>query len=194
MQKDELKRQAKVVDMMITMHSILASRFNRLSQLLELSMLAISTILITLTFIDPIVINYINIKTEIARIAIGTSAILVFFLSIVSLIVDWKGKATQHREASNTLIPMKTEWREVLAFFNEQDDRSRVEFARKSALILGNLIPIPDSKFNALKARHYHKIILSKLISKHPGSSVILLRLCIWWRSNWKVLKTTPEG
>jgi hypothetical protein len=194
MQKDELKRQANVVDMMLTMHSILASRFNRLSQLLELSMLAISTILVTITFVDPIVINYLNIKTENARIAIGTSAILVFFLSIVSLIVDWKGKATQHREAFNTLIPLKTEWREVITFINVQDDRSRADFARKSALILGNLIPIPDSKFNDLKAQHYHKIMLSKLISNHPGSSVILLRLCLWWRSNCKVIKTTTEG
>ncbi|MBU4231253.1 MAG: hypothetical protein KJ822_14810 [Proteobacteria bacterium] len=194
MQKDELKRQAKVIDMMLTMHSILASRYSKLSKLLELSMLAISTILVALTFIDPRVLNYFNIETEIARIIIGASAIIVFFLSIVSLIVDWKGKATQHREAFNTLIPLKTEWREVLAFFNEQNDRSRADFARKSALILGNLIAIPDSKFNALKARHYHKIMLSKLISNHPGSSVILLRLCIWGRCNWKVLKTTPEG
>ncbi len=177
---------------MLTMHSILASRYSRRAQLLELSMLAISTVLVALTFVDPKVLIYFNIENDIARIIIGISAIIILFLSIVSLIVDCKGKATQHREAFNTLIPLKTEWREVLTSFDDQDERSRADFARKSALILGNLIPIPDSKFNDLKARHYYKIMLSKLINDHPGSSVILLRLCLWWRGNWKVLKTKP--
>jgi hypothetical protein len=72
--------------MMLTMHSMLASRYSILSKTLELLMLLISTILVAITFIDPIVINYFNIKTEIAHIVIGASAILVFFFqSFLSL-------------------------------------------------------------------------------------------------------------
>lgn len=96
----------------------------------------------------------------------------------MSLVVDWKGKGMQHREAFNTLIPLKSEWREARSSFDDLDERSRAEFARKSSLILGTLIPIPDAQFNRLKAQHYKKVALSKLISSHPGSSPILLHLC----------------
>lgn len=190
MRREDFQRQAKVVDMMLTMHSILGSRFNRRAQILELSMLTISIVLVASTFLDPIILSYFNINNEIARLLIGACTIFIFFISIASLIVDWKGKATQHRWAFNILIPLKAEWREVLSLFDEMDERSRAEFARKSMLVVGNLIPIPDSKFNNLKARHYRKIMLSKLISDHPGSSIILLKFCLWLRSNRRVLNT----
>jgi hypothetical protein len=174
--------------MMLTMHSILANRYRRRSQFLELSMLAISTVLVALTFVDPQVLSYFNIQADTARVLLGICSILVFFLSIVSLVVNWKGKSTQHREAFNTLISLKSEWREVRSSFDDLDERSRGEFARKSSLILSTLIPIPDVQFNRLKAQHYRKVELSKLISTHPGTSITLLRARLWWRSNRRAL------
>ena len=189
MNKLELQNQSKVVDMMLTMHSILASRYKFRAQLLELSILGISIVLVATTFLDPQIISFFNINTQSTRVLIGACSILVFFFSIVSLIVDWKGKATLQREAFKTLIPLKAEWRDVLASYDEHDDRSRAEFTCKSSLIIGNLIPFPDAKFNNLKACHYKKIYLSKLISNHPGASIILLKLCIWFKSNSKTIK-----
>jgi hypothetical protein len=191
MQLDDLKRQAKVVDMMLTMHSILASRYQIRAQALDLSLLAVSTVLLALIFIDPQVITYINLSQETSRILIGVCSIAVFFLSVVSLVVDWKGKSRQHREAFNTLVPHKSEWSDLIRSFAESDPRDRAEFARKSALIVGNLTPIPDAEFNRLKARHHRKIMLSKIISQHPGSSVITLRFLLWLNSNRKALKSS---
>jgi hypothetical protein len=194
MQREDFQRQAKVVDMMLTMHSILGSRFSRRAKILELFLLTFSIILVASTFLDPKLLLYINIKTEIARLIIGACSIFIFLLSMVFLVVDWKGQATQHRWAFNVLIPFKAEWREVLSLFDEMDERYLSEFSQKSMLIVGNLIPIPDSQFNSLKARHYHKVMLSKLISYHPGSSIILLKICLWLRSNRRVLNTKlPE-
>jgi hypothetical protein len=191
MQLDDLRRQAKVVDMMLTMHSMLASRYQLRAQVLDISLLAVSTVLLALTFIDPQVIAYINLSQETSRILIGVCSILIFFLSIVSLIVDWKGKARQHREAFNTLVPHKSEWSDLIRSFAESDPRGRAEFARKSALIVGNLTPIPDAKFNSLKASHHRKVMLSKMISLLPGSSVITLRFLLWLKSNRKALNST---
>lgn len=188
-QRQDFEQQAKVVDMMLTIHSILATRYYRKSQILELSMLAISTILVALTFVDPQILSFLNIHSDTARILIGVCSVLVFFLSIVSLIVDWKGKSAQHREAFKTLIPLKSEWREMRSSFDDLDERSRIEFVRKSALILGTITPIPDAQFNQLKAEHYKKVALSKLISAYPGSSTMLLRFKLWWQSNQKVLE-----
>src|SRR5437667_89052 len=143
MERADLKSQARVVDMMLTMHSILASRYRTRAQTLEISLIAISVALVATTFLDPQVLSFLSISPERARILIGTSSILVLFLSVLSLIVDWKGRATQHREAFNTLIPLKSEWRDILSNYDDLDERTRADFGRRSALILGALIPIP---------------------------------------------------
>jgi hypothetical protein len=188
MHRDEMKSQAKVVDMMLTMHSILASRYRRRAQILEISLIAVSTILLSFTFVDPLVLPYFSLTPDTARILLGVCSILIFILSIVSLVVDWKGVATQHREAFNTLIPLKSEWREMLSTYEDHEESARIEFVRRSALILGHIIPIPDAQFNRLKAEHHRKVMISKLISAHPGSSVHVLRLYLWVRSNRKAL------
>ncbi len=179
--------------MMLTMHSILAARYFRKSKILELSIFAVSILLVALAFVDPKILTFFNFQIETARILIGLCSILVFFLSIVSLIVDWKGNAVQFREAFNTLIPLKSEWREILTKFDDLDERDILEFVRKSALILSTLIPIPDDKFNKLKATHYRKVELSKMISVLPGSNIIMLRFKIWWHTNTKLLKEKSE-
>lgn len=189
---DDLKKQAKVVDMMLTMHSILANRYHRRAQILEISLLAVSTVIVALTFVDPQVLTYLKISQETSRVLIGICSIVVFFLSVVSLIVDWKGKARQHREAFNMLVPHKSEWSEIIKSFEDHDERDRAEFVRKSSLIIGNLTPIPDARFNSLKARHHQKVMLSKMISEHPGSSVWILRLKLWWRTNRDAFKANP--
>lgn len=193
MEKSEIKKQAKVIDMMITMHSILADRYARRSKILEIGMFAVSIVLISITFLDPAVLSYFFIKSETARITIGLSSILIFFMSILSLIVDWKGKAVQHRDGFYTLVKLKTEWGDILANFEKIDKRDLREFTNKSSMIVSQLTPIPDSCFNTLKLRHYKKIELSKMISQHPGSTVFLLRLKVLWRSNFKLLFNKDE-
>jgi hypothetical protein len=188
MERGELTQQAKVVDMMLTMHSILADRYRRRAQILDILLVAVSTVLVALTFLDPQILIHFKTQPESARLLIGLCSILVFLLSIVALIVDWKGKARQHREAFKTLAGLKSEWRGLVTAYDESDDRYKAEFSRRSALILGNLVPIPDSQFNRLKARHHRKVMLSKMISTHPGSSITVLRLRLWYRRNRKAL------
>lgn len=194
MSKEELKQQSKVVDMMLTMHSILANQYLRKAQILEISMLAISTVLVASTFIDSQTLLHFSLSKENAHIIFGLCSILVFLLSIVSLVVNWKGKSRQHREAFNALISLKSEWKEVLSYYDKFDEQNLKEFTRKSSLIISNLIPIPDNRFNQLKARHYKKVKLSKMISAHPGSSILLLRILIFFRSSKKAIKDNlPE-
>jgi hypothetical protein len=200
MDREDLKQRAKVVDMMLTMHSVLADKYRLRAQVLEIATVAISTVLLALTFLDPAILRYLEIQETSARIAVGVCSVSVFVLSIVSLIVDWKGRARQHREAFNTLIPLKSEWRDFISSFDQYDARLKAEFSRKSALIVGNLVPIPDSQFNSLKARHQRKVVLSKLVSAYPGASIALLRVRLWLRRNRAVLAsdlqeiTKPES
>jgi hypothetical protein len=74
------------------------------------------------------------------------------FFSVVSLIVNSAGKASQHKETFDALVRQEAEWRDVLTNYDTYDPRERAEFSRRSSLVIGNLIPIPNAKFNRLKA------------------------------------------
>lgn len=193
MEKSEIKKQAKVIDMMVTMHSILAARYARRSQILEIGMVAVSIVLLSVAFLDPEILSYFHIKPNTARIVIGLSSILIFFMSVLSLIVDWKGKSVQHKDGFATLVKLKTEWRDIIANFEEIDKRDLREFTNRSSLIVSQLSPIPDSCFNKLKSKHFKKIELSKLISEHPGSTVFLLKLKVLFKSNFKIFIKRDE-
>ena len=193
MEKSEIKKQAKVIDMMVTMHSILAAQYARRSQILEIGMVAVSIALVSVVFLDPEILSYFHIKPNSARIVIGLFSILIFFMSILSLIVDWKGKSVQHKDGFSTLVKLKTKWENIIANFEETDKRDLREFINKSSLIVSQLSPIPDSCFNKLKSKHFKKIELSKLISEHPGSTVFLLKLKVLFKNNFKIFIKKDE-
>lgn len=182
MERADLKRQAKVVDMMLTGHSILARQYQCKAMAMEILLTAASTVLVALTFADTGVLAFLRMSAGTGRIVLGVCSILVFFLSILSLIVDWKGQASQHKEAFDTLVRQKAEWRDMLTNYDTYDPQERAEFSKRSSLVIGNLIPIPDAKFNHLKARHHRKILLSKTISANPGVSYRALRCRLFCR------------
>ena len=189
----DVKRKLKVVDMMLTMHSILRIRFQRRAMILEIGLVSASSILLALTFIDSSALQALGIQPIEASLTISMCSVLVFILSIVALIVDWKGKAQQHADASNALSTLKSDWHEFLTFFDNYDDRDKSELTKRSALVLSSLAPIPESKFNRLKARHHKKVLLSKMISLYPGGSVSFLSACLWFRINKKVISCQSE-
>lgn len=168
--------------MMVTGHSILARHYQFRAKALEILMAAASTVLVALTFADVGVLAFFGISADAGRIVLGVCSILVFFFSVVSLIVNWAGKASQHKEAFDALVRQKAEWRDMLTNYDTYDPRERAEFFRRSSLVIGNLIPIPDAKFNRLKARHHRKIVLSKTISANPGVSHLALRCRLFFR------------
>lgn len=189
MKKEDLNSQFKVVDMMATMHSIEADHYYFKSQFLDILIMAASSVLVALTFVDPKVLAYFSINEDVARISIGIFSVLVFILAMAASMVDWKGRARRHSEAHQSVVSLKGEWREFLYSLESHDDRYRLDFVRRSALIMNGLPSIRDSRFNRLKSAHHAKVILSKMVSAHPGSSVALLRIIIWYKRNRKALK-----
>ena len=175
--------------MMITMHSSLADRYLRRAQALEITLLVCSILLVSCTFLDPKVLVYLSVSNESARVVIGLCSVAIFILATTALVVNWKGKATEHKKAFEALIPLKAECRRAQTAENEYKNEGVLDFNEKCSLIMGTLIPIPNSQFSRLKSQHERKVVLSKLISSHPGSSVFLLRFCLWYGANKKAWK-----
>ena len=77
---------------------------------------------------------------------------------------------------------------------DEKEEKSSelVESEKKSVALVfhtkylessNTIVPIPEKRFNYLKAKHLRKLKLSKLISKNPGCPVLLLNISVLYKS-----------
>ncbi|MEO8398275.1 MAG: hypothetical protein ABI550_00525 [Ignavibacteriaceae bacterium] len=175
----EIERQKKVIDMMITSHSVLKERYANLASLFEITMLIVSIILNTLVFVDSkLITNVISINEENQKLIIGLAAVLVFIISIVLLKVNWKEKSANHSRATEQLFILLQECRSILSLTdNEEKKIVADQFYKRYAQVTAMLPKIPDNKFNELKLIHYRKIELSKLIDKFPASRLFILKI-----------------
>ncbi len=186
---EELNRQYKIIDMLLTMHSILRDRYALMGTILNLIIMGSSIIICASVFIDSSAIKWLGFNNEDARMAIGLFSILVFFLSLVSLICDWSKKAEKHSQTAETLSRLKGECRDLITLTPE-DEAQIIQWISSCRIQLNSLpVKVPEKKFNKLKAIHKNKIELSKLTDEFPGSSTGLLRITIWFKANQAVYK-----
>lgn len=179
----ELNRRYKVIDMMLTMHSILRDRFLWYSLITDLCSLCISIMLCSIIFLDPNILIAININQEKARIITGICSVLILMLTIISLRVDWDKKAEMHDHATKVLSQLKLDYREIINSDIQFGSQKAKELSEKYAIKMAEITEIPDNQFNRLRSLHYKKIELSKLISKHPGCPVLVLRVYLLFKA-----------
>jgi len=191
MSLEELRRRYRIIDMMLTMHSALRDRNLRCALAIDILLLSFSLVLCTTVFIDSEILSILKINPRSAKVVFGISSVMIFFLSLLSLRIDWKQKAEKHNSASEALSRLKSEYRELIKLNAEPNPQSIQKLTQAYNLILSGLPKIPESKFNKLKALHVKKVKLSKMISMHPGSSVLLLRLRLWFAANLNIFKAS---
>lgn len=175
----EIERQKRVIDMMLTMHSILKYRYLHLSSIFENTLIVSSVILNALVFVDNKYISSIShISEDNLKFIIGAASIIVFAISIVLIQVKWKEKAENHSKAGIHLFSLVQTCREILGMDDGEDKaKATKEFNSEYTQVMNLIVKIPDNKFNSLKLKHRKKIELSKLIDKHPGSLLVILKI-----------------
>lgn len=175
----DFERQKRVIGIMITAHSVLRDHYYRLSLIVENCLLIASVILNALVFIDTAYITKIfGISEDLQKLIIGISSIAVFSISVILLQVRWKEKAENHSKAAEQLSNLMHEIRTIFGLPDgNPKDLIIAEFDKKYAEVNTRIVKIPDAKFNSLKLKHYRKVELSKLIEKHPGSIIFILKL-----------------
>ena len=191
MRTEELKRLHRVIDMMITMHSVLRDRYGLKSIVLDIALISLSTLINATVFVDPSFLTFLHINTKLVQIILGMSSVLVFAASIISFRVDWKALSWQHQQAAEILSKLKSQTKLLLTAVSD-NVLPGGEFELQYQLILSSMndlpIKIPDKEFAKLKAFHRRKIEVSKLADKYPGSSAALLYLFVWYRSNLNLM------
>jgi len=190
MARAELKHHFRIIDMMLTMHSILRDRYQRRAFTADLLVLSSSIILCVVQFLDTDILKTLHIDPKTAQIAGGVSSIFILLVSLVSVMVNWSKKAEKHSHAVGELSRLKAQCREIIKSDTAEDnDKRSREKNKECACVLQNVEPIPDRKFNKLKALHKRKVELSKMVDAHPGCPLFLLRLKLTLMASWRILQ-----
>ena len=182
---DEMNRIRKVSDMLCTGHAVLRDRFSRRALILDLLILALSTWITALAFVDPL----LNVKLTpfhiLPTLWMGVLSIGVFFLSLVQFKTDWKGRADAHKRTLDLYAEVKREAGYLIASGKCDDAECRRVLSRYDlASAVG--IEIPENDFLPLKQKHKRKLELSKKSDDSPWAFLWLLSLRRSWTENWK--------
>ena len=171
-------------DMLCTGHAYLRDRFARRSLILDLLILAASTWLMALAFVDPL----LNISLTPAglepRLWGGLVAVVTFFLSVLQLKVDWKRRSDAHKRSLDIYAEVKREADYLLASSGELDEPACRRVLERYDMASSVGVEIPESEFLHQKQRHKIKVRLSKYLDRYPSAWIPLTRIRFWFRDN----------
>jgi hypothetical protein len=182
--RDELDRIRRVSDMLCSAHAHLRDRFARRAFALDLSMLGLSTWLVALAFVEPRLNVSLTPFDLDSQLWVGLLAVGTFFLTVVQLRTDWKGRSDGHKRTLDIYAEVKREAGYLLAPGELDEVACRRVFARYDmAAAVG--VEISENDFLPQKRRHKMKVSLSKHLDTHPSASLPLTHLRFWIRDNF---------
>lgn len=181
----DLLRTIRVSDQSCTGYAILRDRYRQWSLLLDLAILLLSLWLNAMVWVQPSIAEKLTPFGMRQDIWLGLLAISAFALSLLQILVNWKEKANSFHQA---MLTLSTYVKELRPLWNSEDNKQIENALIRYQTITEPLPPIPDSQFLELKKRHKIKILTSSFLDKHPGTSLTLLRVIVWFRSNKSAL------
>lgn len=183
--KDELTRICRVSNMLCSGHAALRDQYARWAFSLDLLTLGISTWLVALAFVEPklnVTLTPFGLDSQIWVGALSTG---VFFLTLIQIKTDWKGRSDAHKRALDTYAEVKREAIYLLSAGEYDRAACQRVFSRYDmAASVG--VTIPESEFLKQKQRHLVKVELSKALDDKPATSLMWLRVQLWWRDTFK--------
>lgn len=178
---DENERQYRIIDQLMTAHSVLRDRFRRRAEFLKLSLLILSVALNTFVFASDETFKLLFGFVPEAKLWIGVISTALLALSIIEFRVDWEGQSRSHGEALERLGRLKAIYREAHA--RGEGDAAHGHLGQEFAGTMEQLPPIPEQSFAQLKGLHHYKRLLSREIDEHPAVPVWLLALRLRWQA-----------
>jgi hypothetical protein len=181
---EEVRRIRRVSDSLCSAHASIRDKLARRAFLLDLLILGLATWLVGLTFIEPNLSFSLTPFGLDSRVWLGTLSIATFFLSIVQLKTDWKGRAESHDRTLGAYAAVKREAGYLLAAGNT-DEAALKRVIDRYDMASSICVPVPESEFLKQKRRHVTKVALSRHLDTHPSASLALTRVRYWCRDNF---------
>lgn len=185
--KEELERKYRVINMMISMHSVLHHRFKFKTLVGNIFFLLTAIILNVFIFFDYDYLSFTGLGVTSIKNIVSISSFLIFLLSVVFMLIEWSKKSEQHLQAVNQLSRLINELRSILKIEDSSALTQKSELFDELYNQINETIPkIPDRKFNNLKAKHYKKVELSKFIDKHKGKPYFVIKILFFFEKTFK--------
>jgi hypothetical protein len=182
--RQELTRICRVADMLCTGHASLRDRFARLALVLDLLILGASTWLVALAFVEPRLNVTLTPCGWDSQIWVGVLGTSVFFLTLVQMKTDWKGRSDAHQRTMDIYAEVKREAGYLLST-GEYDHSAWQRVCSRYDMAASVGLPMPEAEFLAQKQRHLVKVAMSRELDSRPAISLLLLRIRLWWRDNY---------
>lgn len=190
---EELRRKRRVLDQMLTGHSLLRDRYERRALILTLLILGLSIVATSVAFLSgESTVSILGIRARV-QTWVGVLTATIFFLTLVDLRVDWRQRAGAHDDAARRLGRLKGIFR-VAVVHDGVVDAGGVDLNADYDSTMEQLLPIPDKRFLWVKAKHTRKIRASKLLDKHAGAPVWYVRLLAMWQGIRALPEVEGEG
>ena len=171
----EFERQKRVINMMLTAHSVMSDHYRNISNIFNISLLVVSIFLNALVFVSDNFFRSFGLNAEFAKLFLGIISVILLMLSVLGIMLNSKQKSENHSQAFTQFFYLLNETRDIEEIQDEAEKIMRIKlFALKYSQISGTLVPIPDKKFNRLKSIHLRKVEFSKFITNHPSKPYII--------------------
>jgi hypothetical protein len=187
--RSELERIQRVSDMLASAHAHLRGRYAKRAVGLDLALLASSTWLVAVVFIEPKIGARLSPPGVKSDIWLGLLTIISFFFSVVQLRVDWKGRSDAHKRSFDIYAEVKRECGYLLRSGAQltKENCERVLARYDLAAEVGT--STVESEFLKQKSHHLCKVEISRRLDTHPAMSISLFRIRIWWRDNFATFR-----
>lgn len=182
--REELERVKRTSDMLASGHASLKEKYGRRAVMLDIAILTLSLWLTAIAFADPHLGVRLTPFGLDPQLWVGILGVFTFLLSIVQLRVNWKGQSDAYRRTCDLYAEVKRECSRMLASGAEiGGEDGRLVLARYGiATDVGTAMP--EGEFLRQKRRHVQKVAISRHLDTHPGASITLLKVRMWWKDN----------
>jgi hypothetical protein len=165
----EFSRKRRVLDQMLTGHSLLRDRYKRHALALSLLTLALSIVATSIAFLSgESMFSVLGVQAR-AQIWIGSLTTILFFLTLVDLLVHWRERAGAHADAVQRLGRLKGMFR-MATIHDDRVVATGIDLSIEYDRTMEQLPPIPERLFLWMKAKHIRKVQVSKLLDTHAGA------------------------
>lgn len=191
--EEEIASIGRRADQACTIHSCLRDRYVFRAQLLDYALMAATTYLFALSFIEPVTgwtLTFGQNRTAVVAIL----SMIAFFLSIVQFKSDWKNIAQAHADAVLEHAAVKSDCRAIKTGTRAATQIELQRIRNRYDMIAETATHIPENQFLKGKAKHVRKVFLSRYLDSHPGALPRLVAFKLFVRDNLGIDLLTNHG
>ena len=192
---EETERQYRVMRQTLDAHLFLRERYGRLATITHVTLLVCSVVFCATTFAPDDLYRWIGLKATSAKYVRGVASVVCFAISLVLLVLDFKGRAALHGAAHERWTRALTEFRQVQPNDGQEwPIKHRKRLCRAYWSADKESVRIPNGSFTSLKGKHLRKVEISKFKSRYPGCPRLVLWVWIRCRDTCRFLRELRNG